>query len=238
MNINKNFISHIFQNKNKDRNPLGFLKNKKRAFTSHLFKGGEKVNFQVHKKGEGFTLIEIMIAITIFIFTAIILNRFLFEGFRSLTFVSEQEEAIEDARDAMEIIVTEVREANASEKGHYALSAIEEQEFIYYSDINNDGQTEKIHYFLEDSELKKSIIEPGPTNDYDGQATTSTLAYYINNQTEPIFIYYDSNKEETAMINNVRLIYFNLIVNITPERKPDDYTAISCVHLRNLKDNL
>jgi len=217
---------------------IGFLKYQKKSSTPYPFKGEGGVSFQSYKKSRGFTLIEIMIAITIFVFTAIILNRFLFEGFRSLTFVSEQEEAIEDARDAMGIVITEVREASSSEKGHYALSTIDEKEFIYYSDINNDGQTEKVRYFLEGSELKKSVIEPGLTNDYDGQAATSTLAYYVNNQTEPIFIYYDSNKEETDLINSVRLIYINLIVNVTPERKPDDYAAFSGVHLRNLKDNL
>lgn len=197
-----------------------------------------KIGFLKNKKSAGFTFIEIMIAITVFVFTTIIVNRFLFEGFRSLTFVSEQGEAIEEARDAMEIIITEAREANSSEKGHYALSIINEQEFIYYSDIDNDSQTEKVRYFLEGSELKKSIIEPGPTNDYDGQALISTLAYHINNQAEPIFVYYNFNKEETDLINDVRLIYINLAINITPERKPNDYNAFSSVHLRNLKDNL
>jgi len=199
----------------------------KKIFTLYFF-----------KKGEGFTLIEIMLAITIFVFIAIILNRFLFEGFRSLTFVSEQEEAIEAARDGMQTILAEIREANSSEKGHYALSSVAAQELVYYSDIDNDSQTEKIRYFLDDLELKKLVTEPGVNNDYDGESSTSTIASHINNQEAPFFKYYNADKEETTIINDIRLIEINLVINITPQRQPDDYWAISSVQLRNLKDNL
>ena len=167
---------------------------------------------------KGFTLIEILIAVSISVVLAIVVNRFIVQGYKSIIFSSEQEEAVGVARDALEIIVTEIRSANSSEQGAYALLNIEEQDFIFYGDVDNDGETEKVRYFLENSELKRVFTEPGLLADYSEAGVTSTIASYINNQDDPIFIYYDSEHSEVDAINNIRLINVQLEVNVTPER--------------------
>lgn len=190
-----------------------------------------------HSKN-GFTLIEILIAITITAILTIVINRFIVQSYKSITFNSEQSEAIEQARDAMEIMIREIRSANVSEQGAYALLTTAEHNFVYYSDIDDDQETEKIRYFLDGSELKKVVTEPGISMDYGGAAVTSTIASYVNNQADPIFIYYDSDYLEVSAINDIRLINIQLKINVTPERAPGDYWARTDVNLRNLKDNL
>ena len=148
------------------------------------------------------------------------------------------EEAIEQARDAIDVMITEIRSASSSEQGAYALLITEEQNFIYYSDIDGDGKTEKVRYFLEESELKKVVTEPGVLMDYSGTAATSTIASYMNNQESSIFIYYDSSYSEVSTINDIRLVNIQLKINVTPEIAPNDYWARTDVNLRNLKDNL
>jgi len=187
---------------------------------------------------KGFTLIEVLISVLIASVLMLVLNRFIVESYKSLTFASEQEEAVENARDALDIMITEIRSANFSQQGAYALLKTEEQDFIYYSDVDADGATEKIRYFLEESELKRVVTEPGLSMDYSGVGSTSTIASYMNNQEEPIFTYYDSDYLEVETINDIRLVNIQLKINVTPNIAPNDYWARTDVNLRNLKDNL
>lgn len=186
----------------------------------------------------GFSLIEVLIAVLIASVLMMIVNRFIIQSYKSITFASEQEKAIGSARDAINIMVKEIRSANSSEQGAYALLVTEEQNFIYYSDVDSDGETEKIRYFLEDNELKKVVTEPGILMNYSGTSATSTIADYMNNQEEIIFTYYDVDYLEVSTINDIRLVNIQLKINVTPEIVPNDYWARTDVHLRNLKDNL
>jgi len=187
---------------------------------------------------QGYSLIEISVAISIFIFVFILGANFIIKGFQSTTFSSEQDTAVQNARRAMENLTKDIREARSSEKGDYPLSVNEEQNFIWYGDINNNGITEKIKYFLLNSTLQRIVVEPGAGNLYSGPGATTTIAQYVNNQAEPIFTYFDANNNETDEINNIRLINVKLKINVTPERAPFDYYLETDIQLRNLKDNL
>lgn len=186
----------------------------------------------------GFSLIEVFISVLIASVLLLVVNRFIIQGYKSITFASEQEEAVENARDALDRMVTEIRSANLSAKGGYALSNIDDQDFTYYSDVDSDGDTEKIRYFLDDTELKRVVTEPGDLDNYNGAGSTSTIAFYVNNQEEKIFTYYDSDYLEVTIINDIRLINIQLKINVTPNIAPNDYWAQTDVHIRNLKDNL
>lgn len=186
----------------------------------------------------GFTLIEMLISMSIFILVIFLSSNFIIYGLRWTTFGSEQADAISTARRSMEVMVKDIRGANNSEQGDYPLSRIEKDDFIYYSDMDDDGKMEKIRYYLDGSELKKVVTEPGPANDYSLPGATSTIAYYVNNQEEPVFVYFDSNSAQTTDIDSVRMIRIVLKINVTPERAPNDYYAETDVHLRNLKSNL
>ena len=186
----------------------------------------------------GFTLLEIIVVMSIFILIFIIGSEFIIKGFKSISFGSEQATAINHARKAMENLSVDLREAKKSEKGDYPLLVIEPQNFVWYGDIDNNGVTEKIRYFLDNTELKKTIIEPGLDNNYDGIGTTQAISKYVNNQSENIFTYYDSDNNETNLINGIRLINIKLKINVTPEIAPGDYYIESDIQLRNLKDNL
>jgi prepilin-type N-terminal cleavage/methylation domain-containing protein len=190
------------------------------------------------KNQSGYSLIEITVTVAIFALVFILGANFIITGFRSMTFGSEQETAIQNARRAMENLAKDIREAKSSEKGDYPLSVTEEQNFTWYGDVDNDGVAEKIKYFLLSSTLQRVIVEPGAGNLYSGPGATTTIAQYVNNQAEPIFTYYDASNNETDEINNIRLINIKLKINVTPERAPLDYYLETDIQLRNLKDNL
>lgn len=198
----------------------------------------QRVKMKLYLNKTGFTLMEISIAMAIFLTVALLAGDFIIKGFRSTTFGSEQETAIQNARRGMEIMTKEIRGANDSERGDYPLSTVENDDFVYYSDINDDGQMERVRYFLDDTLLKKITMPPGPADDYNMPTATTTIAEYVNNQAEAIFTYYDDNYIETGDLDSIRLINIKLKINVTPERAPNDYYVETDVNLRNLKDNL
>ena len=187
---------------------------------------------------KGFSFIELSVAITIFLLIVSIVSAYLIQGFKIGVFNTEQQEAVESARRAMEIMTKNIRGANNSERGDYSLSAIEADNFIYYTDTDDDDTMERVEYFIEGLELKQTITEPGELNDYTGPSTTTILTDYVNNVENPLFEYYDSDYNETSLINEIRLIKIKLEINVTPERAPDNYDLESDINLRNLKDNL
>jgi len=185
---------------------------------------------------KGFTLIEILVVMAIVIILTLVINDFLIGGFRATTFNYELQEAIDNARKAMETMTIEIRGINNSEKGDYPLSEISTSTFAFYNDIDKDGKRERVRYYLSNKYLKKDVVEPGLLNDYSGLANTTVLADYINNGQEPIFIYYDYSGATTSLISSVRLINMVLKIDVNPERSPQVYRIESDVQMRNLKD--
>lgn len=190
------------------------------------------------RRQKGFTLIELMIAVSIFVMIFIMGADFVIRGYKSMAFESEQEAAVKNARRIMELVTKEIREINLSARGDYPISTTSEQSLAFYSDADNDGSTEKIRYFLSDRTFKKGAILPGASLDYSGTENITSIADYINNQTEPLFFYYDSDGATSTTINDIRLIKVKLKVNVTPNIMPNDYYLESDIQLRNLKDNL
>ncbi len=181
-----------------------------------------------------FTIIEILVAMAISSIIILIFNQFLIVGFKSTTFNIEQEEAISEARNGLDIITKEIRGANSSDNGSYTISETSTSTFVFYNDINKDGKREKIRYYLDGYNLKKAITPPGVNNNYDGTSTVSVLSKYINNRGVPVFKYYDSSNLETSSIDRIKLISITLYVNVTPQRAPDDYILETSVTFRNL----
>lgn len=187
---------------------------------------------------KGFSFIELIVAIAIFLLIVTIVSAYLIQGFKISVFNAELQEAIENARRSVEIMTKNIRGANSSERGDYPLSVIDSDNFVYYTDTDDDDVMEKVEYVLDGLELKQTITEPGALNDYSEPGATIILADYVNNVENPIFKYYDANYNETSAINEIRLIKILMEINVTPERAPDNFSLEADVNLRNLKDNL
>lgn len=101
-------------------------------------------------KQAGFTLIETMAAISIFIIILGALFGSILVIYQTYGYTFEQSLAIDEARRGVEIMVKEIREAKSGDDGSFAIEKADDKEFIFYSDIDNDGQTERVRYFLGD----------------------------------------------------------------------------------------
>ena len=141
-------------------------------------------------------------------------------------------------------MVNEIREGIRSEAGNYVIDTALQQTLTFYGDIDKDDNIEKISYFLENSILKRGVIKPSgdPVIYNSDDEVITEVAYYVNNQSEPVFTYYDRNNSLIADANSsktrIKLINISLKINVTPTITPNDYYVEMDAQLRNLKDNL
>lgn len=169
---------------------------------------------------------------------------FVIRGFKSITFAYEMDEAVKTARGVINFIIKEVRKANTSDCGDYLLDQVNQQTFSFYSDIDADGLSEKVRYYLENGKFKKGVIKPAgsPLAYVSGNEIKTVAANYVNNQAEPIFYYYDTNNniiaDPVANKHSIRMIRISLKINVTPAIAPSDYYVDTYIQIRNLKDNL
>jgi prepilin-type N-terminal cleavage/methylation domain-containing protein len=187
---------------------------------------------------EGFTMIELLMAVSIVSILSAMGYSFIMSGLKSTTFENEQSIAITTARRALDTMSVEIRGANDSDKGDYVISSIDKDSFVFYSDIDKDSSYEKVKYFKDNTSLKKVVYEAGLDDLYATSSATTTIAEYLNNGTEAIFSFYEGNSTSTkaTLINKVRLVMISLKINVTPWRAPGDYYVTTSVKLRNLND--
>lgn len=200
------------------------------------------------QKGIGLLEITIVVFLLSVIIMAVIgVQRFVGESYR---FSFEEMQAVEETRGGIDIMTKEIREAQPSENGAYPIVTANDQEFIFYADVDQDGQTERVRYFLEGAQLKKGVIQPTATIPVDypiDQEQVSVVASYIRNGTDPIFYYYNGDwplAEEgnplstPTRLKDTKYMRVFLRINIDPEKIPQDFELSSGAQLRNLKTNL
>jgi len=197
---------------------------------------------------KGLSLLEAIITISIF---TLILGGFfgvILGSYRALHYTFQQTQAISEARNGIEIMIKEIREAQQGDDGSYIIEKAEDYEFIFYSDIDKDKETERVRYFLDGSDFKKGVIKPTGfppvyiTNPQDPQYNEKffIISKYVRNQ-PPIFHYFDGNMQELsspARLKDTKLMRVYLVINVDPNRPPQDFVLESDVQLRNLKENL
>lgn len=113
--------------------------------------------YRIFTVSQGFTLIETMITTTILM--AVVATVFLLQHF----FYTQQNMAfnsfasVENANAGVEQMVKEIRNARYGDDGSYPLQTCTDQNLTIFSDIDYDGITEKVQYFLDSSTLKKAV---------------------------------------------------------------------------------
>jgi len=99
-------------------------------------------------KKNSFTLIETLVAIFVFILLMGAVSGAILMLYRTHDYQWQQSLAIEEARRGIETMAWELREARQGENGAYPIEYAGDKEIIFYSDIDNDGKTERVRYFL------------------------------------------------------------------------------------------
>ncbi len=195
----------------------------------------------------GMTLIEMLITTSIVAIIFIVISDFTINSLFTQQYVSEQNDAVVAVRKSLKQLTSEIKETVNADTGAYPLDTVDDQELIFYSDIDNDDYTERVRYYLDGTNLMRAITEPeGDPLEYITEQDPRILAEYIQNDTDPLFYYYNEDYpsdsvtnplEEPIDITEVRMIEIRLSVNVNPIRLPDTRNLVTFIQLRNLKEN-
>lgn len=204
----------------------------------------------VRQRLKGLSLVEMLVAI--FILSAGMLGfSLLFSAsWKSNQFILETGITSVRVNRASAEIINNLRKVRQADNGDYPVESADDFDVEVYLDIDNDGVTERVHYWLDDANdrLMRGVREPSaaqPPTYAAGDGTTSVIAEYIVNDTsEPLFYYYNENYpgdtvnnplSTPAAIGDIRLVRVLIRMNIDPIKAPNNINIESFVDLRNLE---
>lgn len=201
------------------------------------------------KRQKGFTLIEMTMVgvISIVLLGAIYAIQQMAGENQNLILTHSNE--VEIANSNMSSIVKEIRNAHYGDNGAFLIESANSQSLIFYSDINLDGTTEKIRYFLDGTTLKKGVIEPQgfPVTYPSNTESVTTVANNVRNGTLPLFYYYNKDWPTISAGNpmavpadqdSITLVRVHLRVNDQPDDATSDFVLESFAQIRTVKENL
>lgn len=190
----------------------------------------------------GFTLIEmlVMFGVSVLIIAAIVSAlRYTYRGQR---FAFEQADATRSARTGIERAVRDIREASYADDGAYPIVAMATSSVTFYSDYDNDDKIERIRYFLDGTDFKKGVVESA--GDPPTYATSSEVVSEVSDNVRnnavgtDLFTFYDKAgvlMSDLTDIDQLAFVLVRLVVNLHPERAPDDFELRTSAALRNIE---
>lgn len=194
------------------------------------------------------TLTEVLMAVFIMAITMEGFALLYMRSLRSNAFILEEGMTVFAVSRAVNSMVSDLRKIRQSDGGAYPILLGSDSELTVFLDIDSDGATEKVRYFLDGSDMKRGVSDPitdtAPVTYPDGDDSVSIIATRIvNTENQPVFYYYNENYPGDQVNNplvtpvsvgDVRLVKIHLLMNIDPARAPDNVNIQSFVQLRNL----
>lgn len=190
----------------------------------------------------GFTLVEMIVVLGIFTVTMLTITSTIYYFYRSNAYSVEQSSAIISGRRGIEYLVRDLREATYAEDGAYPIVSIDDYEISFYADVDGTSDVEKVRYFIDGDLLKKGVIKAsGNPLAYTGSETTTTVSQYVRSIVKgvPMFTYKDKDGVAVTNFSNiqdVRFVSASIIVNVNPNRLPEEFVLKGSAALRNLRE--
>lgn len=201
-----------------------------------------------YKRNTGFSLVETIIALAIFVLVAVAVGMFQVSIFSNQRVVTGSYQTAQDAQIILKTLLTELRSAQPGANGAYSIVSAGTSSLSFFFDKDGDGKTEQVTYRLLQSTLYRTSIPPtgSPFQYLLANQSTSTAMVNIRNSTStPVFQYFDQNFTGTSSpmslpidLLSVRLIRINLTLDTDTKISPVPRTYTIQVGLRNLKTNL
>lgn len=197
----------------------------------------------------GFTLIEMLVAIAIFVIVSVGLVALVSNVFISS---SRQSNLLADSDQARKLafnIINELRNAAVSSTGAYALATADNQTLTFYSNIDSDAGVERVRYFAQNGKLYKGVLEPvgDPLTYNPANEKIFVVQNNLANGINPLFYYYDgaydgvngSALSQPVSVTAVKFIKLDLkVYNTGGVTNTNFYTVTASGSIRNLKENL
>lgn len=201
------------------------------------------------KKLNGMSLIEMIIALSIMTLGMAGFSMLFINSWNSNKYIIEMGNASFLASQGVSRTVAEIRKARQADNGDYLIESGDDFDLKIYLDIDGDGVTERVHYYLQGTSLYQGVRNPVaglPVTYPNGDETTRVIANsIINSASTPIFSYYNGNYPDDVINNplatpvtiaDVHMIKVHLMVNLDPLNAPEHVNIESFAELRNLSE--
>ena len=191
-----------------------------------------------HEKG--LTLIETLVWIALFTAAMVATISALLYFYHTNAYAIEQASATASAQRGLEQIGRTIREGAYSSQGAFPIVSIAANDFVFYADIDSDALIERVHYYIDGTNLMRGIVKAtGNPPDYTGSETAEAVAEYVRNIAQGVttFRYYDELGSEITNYSNwtsVRFVTVSLAVNVNEAVLPNQLTLNSSAAIRNL----
>jgi len=197
------------------------------------------------------TLTEVLVAIAIMLIAIEGFTLLLIKSWNTNKFILEEGLASAAASRSTNKIIAQLRSVRQADNGDFPVESGSDLNLKVYIDIDDDGVTERVHYFLDlaADQLKMGIANPLSTTPITYPSSDDTVSvltnYVVNESTNPVFYYYNKNYPGDQVNNplatpinvaDVRLVQVHLLVNIDPIRAPNNINIESFADLRNLRN--
>jgi prepilin-type N-terminal cleavage/methylation domain-containing protein len=204
------------------------------------------MNFKLRS---GFTLVEMLISIFLIGSVSALVSTFAVYYFQNYSFSFEENQSIGAAQTALTQVIREVRETRAADNGAYAVNDAQDNSFTFFSDVTNDGRSDRVRYFIENGSLKRGVIEPtvSPVTYLTASEKIKIIVDNIDNNGKALFTYYNGAWPSDTTNNplplaqrilNTRFVSVYIRININPGKAAQPFELTSGVAIRSLKDNL
>jgi len=204
---------------------------------------------EYQKQTSGFTLVEVLVAAFIFSAIAALVAGFAVYYFKTYSFSFEENQQIGAAQAGLTRMIRDIREARSGDDGAYTLAQTDDNTFIFYSDVTNDGRTDRVRYFLNGTSLQKGVIEPTavPVTYPTASEKITTIADNVDMGGKPLFTYYNGDWPSDVINNpltqsqrllNTRYLSVYVRINTTSNFSAQPFELTTGVGIRSLKNNL
>lgn len=196
----------------------------------------------------GFTLLELLVAIGIFVLISLSAAWFVIHGFRYNKIIWDQLLTQSEGRKVLQQVVDAVRKAEESSIGGYSIATAQDYELIVYANMDEDGYKERVRFWLDGTTLKRGIIKPsGNPLQYQSSAEAVVeIAHSVVNiaRNTPLFLYYNQDYDgsgaplsQPVATGEIRVVRVQMELEENPDESPVPLYVSSLVSIRNLKDN-
>jgi type II secretory pathway pseudopilin PulG len=190
----------------------------------------------------GFSIIETMTVISVFTLVMVVLSASVISFYRTNAYSIEQSSAVESGRRGVDKLTRDLREATFSDEGSYPIVEIASNSITFYSNIDSDSGIEWVRYYLDGSTLYREIRKASgtPLRYPSTPGEVSVISEHVRNplQNMPIFRYFDTEGNqltEYTSVASVSFVQVNLVVNVNPQKLPNEFVIRSSATLRNIR---
>jgi prepilin-type N-terminal cleavage/methylation domain-containing protein len=178
----------------------------------------------VGKNSKGLTLVELMVAISIFSLISVAITNVYLNSQNSYYYLEGSSQNTQEARFTVEQVSRDIRSTVEITSNTSSASNILEVK----GDYDGSGSTETIRYYKEGTNLKRTI---------NGTGVKTIAEGLTNNSSEFVFKYFDQDGNSTSVISQIKLIELDIRIDKNTGKGPSRSTALTTrIQLRNLHE--